>query len=70
LIEIQVLGVLWQLGNLLDHPSPNPRFHGLFIFLSASKESFINGYRPFIGKLVLPVFIFDYELVIILSSWA
>jgi hypothetical protein len=54
--------------ELLEHPSPNPRFHGLFMFLSASKESSINGYRLFIGKSILPVVIFDYELSIILSG--
>ena len=37
--------------ELLEHPSPNPRFHGLFICLNASKEGFLNGCRPFIGKL-------------------
>ena len=37
--------------ELLEHPSPNPRFHGLFYCLNASKEGFINGCRPFIGKL-------------------
>jgi hypothetical protein len=35
--------------ELVEHPSPNPRFHGLFICLNASKEGFLNGCRPFIG---------------------
>ena len=36
--------------HLLGDPSPNPRFHGLFICLNASKEGFLKGCRPFIGK--------------------
>ncbi|CAM0944733.1 unnamed protein product [Alopecurus aequalis] len=35
--------------EVLDATSPNPRFHGLFICLNASKEGFLNGCRPFIG---------------------
>ena len=38
--------------QLVEHPSPNPRFHGLFICLNASKVGFLNGCRPFIGKLL------------------
>jgi hypothetical protein len=30
-------------------PAVNPRFHGLFFCLSAAKEGFLNGCRPFIG---------------------
>jgi hypothetical protein len=33
----------------LEHPSPNPRFHGLFYCLNACKEGFLNGCKPFIG---------------------
>jgi hypothetical protein len=36
--------------NLVEHPSTNPRFHGLFYCLNASKEGFLNGCRPFIGN--------------------
>ncbi|XP_073355436.1 uncharacterized protein [Aegilops tauschii subsp. strangulata] len=32
-----------------EHPSKNPRFHGLFICLNGCKEGFLNGCRPFIG---------------------
>jgi hypothetical protein len=35
-----------------EHPSPNPRFHGLFICLNGSKEGFLNGCRPFIGNIL------------------
>ena len=35
--------------ELIEHPNPNPRFHGLFVCLNASKEGFLNGCRPFIG---------------------
>ncbi|CAM0947194.1 unnamed protein product [Alopecurus aequalis] len=35
--------------EIMGDPSPNPRFHGLFICLNASKEGFLNGCRPFIG---------------------
>ena len=35
--------------QLIEHPSPTPRFHGLFVCLNASKEGFLNGCRPFIG---------------------
>ena len=38
---------------LVEHPSPNPRFHGLFVCLNASKEGFLNGCRPFIGKFLI-----------------
>lgn len=31
------------------HPSPNPRFHGMFYCLGASIEGFLKGCRPFIG---------------------
>ena len=41
--------------ELVEHPSRNPRFHGLFICLNASKEGFLNGCRPFIGKLFIPL---------------
>jgi hypothetical protein len=37
--------------QLVEHPSENPRFHGLFICFNASKEGFLNGCRPFIGML-------------------
>jgi hypothetical protein len=37
--------------QLVEHPSPNPRFHGLFYCLNASKQGFLNGCRPFLGKL-------------------
>ncbi|KAM0916913.1 hypothetical protein ACQ4PT_009918 [Festuca glaucescens] len=39
--------------HLLEHPSPNPRLHGLFYCLNASKEGFLNGCRPFIGNSYL-----------------
>ena len=39
--------------ELLEHPSPNPRFHGLFVCLNASKEGFLNGCRLFIGNITL-----------------
>lgn len=35
--------------ELLEHPSANPRFHGLFICLDASRQGFLDGCRPFIG---------------------
>ena len=35
---------------LLEHPSINPRFHGLFMCLNGSKEGLLNGCRPFIGN--------------------
>jgi hypothetical protein len=35
---------------LPEHPSPNPRFHGLFIALGASVQGFLKGCRPFIGN--------------------
>jgi hypothetical protein len=35
--------------ELVEHPSVNPRFHGLFMCLNASKQGFLNGCRPFIG---------------------
>ncbi|KAM0849442.1 hypothetical protein ACQ4PT_053734 [Festuca glaucescens] len=35
--------------HVVEHPSTNPRFHGLFYCLNASKEGFLNGCRPFIG---------------------
>jgi hypothetical protein len=35
--------------ELVEHPSRNPRFHGLFICLNASLQGFLNGCRPFIG---------------------
>ncbi|KAM0886615.1 hypothetical protein ACQ4PT_029578 [Festuca glaucescens] len=34
--------------HVVEHPSTNPRFHGLFYCLNASKEGFLNGCRPFI----------------------
>ena len=34
----------------VEHPSRNPRFYGLFICQNASKEGFLNGCMPFIGK--------------------
>ncbi|KAM0880742.1 hypothetical protein ACQ4PT_033378 [Festuca glaucescens] len=34
---------------LLEHPSKNPRFHGLFYCLGASIEGFLKGCRPFFG---------------------
>ena len=37
--------------ELVEHPSPDPRFHGLFVCLNASKEGFLNGCRPFIGNM-------------------
>ena len=37
---------------VLEHPSVNPRFHALFMCLQGSKEGFLNGCRPFIGKAV------------------
>jgi hypothetical protein len=36
-----------------ENPSNNPRFHGLFMCLNASIEGFLNGCRPFIGKLLV-----------------
>jgi hypothetical protein len=39
--------------ELVEHLSTNPRFHGLFICLNASKEGFLNGCRPFIGILLV-----------------
>ena len=36
--------------EVLNNPSQNPRFHGLFFCLNASKEGFLNGCRPFIGS--------------------
>ena len=43
--------------NVPEHPSRNPRFHGLFICLNASKEGFLNGCRPFIGNSRISVVI-------------
>jgi hypothetical protein len=37
--------------QLVEHPSENPRFYGLFICFNASKEGVLNGCRPFIGML-------------------
>jgi hypothetical protein len=37
--------------QLVEHPSPNHRFHGLFYCLNASKQGFLNGCRPFLGEL-------------------
>jgi hypothetical protein len=37
--------------QLVEHPSPNHMFHGLFYYLNASKQGFLNGCRPFLGKL-------------------
>jgi hypothetical protein len=34
------------------HPSCNPRFYATFICLNGSKEGFLNGCRPFIGKFL------------------
>ena len=34
-----------------EHPSPNPRFHRLFMCLGAQIEGFLKGCRPFIGTL-------------------
>ena len=39
---------------VLGDPTANPRFHGLFICLNASKEGFLNGCRPFVGKISVP----------------
>ena len=39
--------------ELVEHPSANPRFYGLFVCLNASKEGFLNGCRPFIGKFAV-----------------
>ena len=36
--------------KLLEQPSANPRFHGLFIALGASVQGFLKGCRSFIGK--------------------
>ena len=36
---------------LVEHLTRNPTFHGLFVCLNACKEGFLNGCRPFIGKL-------------------
>ena len=36
-----------------EHPSKNPRFHGLFYCLAASIEGFLNGCRPFIGNFLV-----------------
>uniref|UniRef100_A0ACD5X716 Uncharacterized protein n=1 Tax=Avena sativa TaxID=4498 RepID=A0ACD5X716_AVESA len=35
--------------TLAEHPSKNPRFHGMFMALGASIQGFLNGCRPFIG---------------------
>ncbi|KAE8805271.1 hypothetical protein D1007_18675 [Hordeum vulgare] len=34
--------------HIREHPSKNPRFHGLFICVNGCKEGFLNGCRPFI----------------------
>ena len=34
--------------NLKEHPTTNPRFHGLFLCLGASVEGFLKGCRPLI----------------------
>jgi hypothetical protein len=36
--------------TIVEHPSENPRFHRMFVCLNASREGFLNGCRPFIGK--------------------
>ena len=41
--------------EVLGDPSMNPRFHGLFICLNASKQGFLNGCRPFLGKIWLNI---------------
>ena len=33
-----------------ENPHPGPTFHGLFFCLNGTKEGFLNGCRPFIGK--------------------
>ena len=38
-----------------EHPSPNPRFHGLFYCLGGSIQGFLNGCRPFIGEHCLHI---------------
>uniref|UniRef100_A0ACD5VYI4 Uncharacterized protein n=1 Tax=Avena sativa TaxID=4498 RepID=A0ACD5VYI4_AVESA len=35
--------------QLVEHPIPNPRFHGMFYCINGTKEGFLNGCRPFIG---------------------
>lgn len=40
-----------------EHPSKNPRFHGLFICLNSCKEGFLNDYRQFIGTFILLLFV-------------
>ena len=42
---------------LPEHPSPNPRFHGMFICINACKEGFLKGCRPFIGKYLTSSFV-------------
>ena len=39
--------------NTIVNPDPkkNPRFHGLFYCLHAQVEGFLQGCRPFIGKM-------------------
>jgi hypothetical protein len=59
---------------LAEHPSPNPRFHGLFIALGGSIEGFTKGCRPFIGKLLYFLFsrfstyLFASSIVLLLSG--
>ena len=45
-----------------EHPSPNPRFHRLFMCLGAQIEGFLKGCRPFIGMFLSHLFHFIYSL--------
>ena len=49
-----------------ENPAPTPRFKYMFYCLAASKEGFLNGCRPFIGKyflIVLYIFVCQFSSV-------
>ena len=56
--------------TLAEHPSKNPRFHGMFMALGASIQGFLNGCRPFIGEYIvyfLPLLVFSMQFIYFLS---
>ena len=53
---------------VLEAPSSNPRFHGLFMALGASITGFTKGCRPFIGKLFLSLYSM-LQISVLLCLW-
>jgi hypothetical protein len=41
-----------------ENPQPGPTFHGLFFCLNGTKEGFLNGCRPIIGKYLFGLLIY------------